>query len=151
MRKLIVVIVVPWTCAVGGVMSVADVSVADFPRLTGETGDSSRIMRAVDAAGRGGVVWFPRGEYEVDSMLVVSNQSSLLMHKSAHLKAVREMPFVLEYSGCVSYSPDAYDHNLFIKGGDIDGNGLAGADKKGLYDKLKSGSKSGGEAKKLAD
>ena len=126
MRKLIAVVVVPWTCAVGGVMSVADVSVADFPRLAGETGDSSRIMRAVDAAGRGGVVWFPRGEYEVDSMLVVSNQSSLLIHKSAHLKAVREMPFVLEYSGCVSYSPDAYDHNLFIKGGDIDGSGLAG-------------------------
>ena len=54
MRKLIVVIVVPWTCAFGGVMSVADVSVADFPRLAGETGDSVRIMRAVDAAGRGG-------------------------------------------------------------------------------------------------
>ena len=54
MRKLIVVIVVPWTCAFGGVMSMADVSVADFPRLAGETGDSVRIMRAVDAAGRGG-------------------------------------------------------------------------------------------------
>jgi hypothetical protein len=70
----------------------ADVSVADFPRLAGEAGDSARIMRAVEAAGKGGVVWFPRGEYEIDAMLVVSNSASLLLHKSAHLKAVRETP-----------------------------------------------------------
>ena len=55
----------------------------DFPRLGGETGDSLRIMRAVNAAGKGGVVWFPRGEYDIDSMLVVTNSSSLLLHKSA--------------------------------------------------------------------
>ena len=103
-----------------------DASVADFPRLAGETGDSARIMRAVDAAGRGGIVWFPRGEYEIDAMLAVTNQSSLLMHKSAHLMAVREMPFVLTYSGGVSNSSNAIDRNLFIKGGDIDGNGFAG-------------------------
>ena len=53
-----------------------------------EAGDSARIMRVVDAAGRGCVVWFPRGECEIASMLVVSNQSSLLMHKSARLKTV---------------------------------------------------------------
>lgn len=99
----------------------ADVSVGDFPRLAGETGDSMRIIRAVNAVGKGGVVWFPRGEYNIDSMLVVTNSSSLLLHKSAHLKAVREMPFVLKYEG---RTPG--DHNLFIKGGDIDGNGLAG-------------------------
>ena len=34
--------------AVAGADS-ADVSVADFPRLAGEAGDSARIMRAVDA------------------------------------------------------------------------------------------------------
>lgn len=108
----------------------ADVSVADFPRLAGECGDSARIMRAIEKAGGGGVVWFPRGEYEIDSMLVVSNRSSLLMHKSAHLKAVREMPFVLKYFGRLlerhkDNSPRIIDHNLFIKGGDIDGMGLA--------------------------
>ena len=32
----------------------ADVSVADFPRLAGESGDSARIMRAVEAAGGAG-------------------------------------------------------------------------------------------------
>ena len=116
--------------AVAGAGS-ADVSVADFPRLPGETGDSARIMRAVDAAGKGGVAWFPRGEYEIDAMLVVSNSASLLLHKSAHLKAVREMPFVLEYFGRLMEAGNAdssgvVDHNLFIKGGDIDGAGLAG-------------------------
>lgn len=116
--------------AVAGAGS-ADVSVADFPRLPGETGDSARIMRAVDAAGKGGVAWFPHGEYEIDAMLVVSNSASLLLHKSAHLKAVREMPFVLEYFGRLMEAGNAdssgvVDHNLFIKGGDIDGAGLAG-------------------------
>jgi len=105
-----------------------DADVADFPRLAGETGDSARIMRAVEAAGKGGVVWFPRGEYAIDAMLMVSNQTSLLLHKSAKLKAVKEMPFVLRYFGR-TLEPGVFfgavDHNLFIKGGDIDGNGLA--------------------------
>ncbi len=107
-----------------------DASVGDFPRLDGETGDSARIMRAVEAAGRGGVVWFPRGEYEIDEMLVVSNSASLLLHKSAHLKAVCEIPFVLMYFGRMMEagngdSTGIVDHNLFIRGGDIDGRGLA--------------------------
>lgn len=109
---------------------VYDANVADFARQGGETGDSARITRAIEAAGRGGVVWFPRGEYEIDSMLVVSNQSSLLMHKSARLKAVKEMPFVVKYFGRTmeagkGMSTGVEDHNLFIKGGDIDGAGLA--------------------------
>lgn len=108
-----------------------DSDVGDFPRLAGEQGDSARIMRAVESAGSGGVVWLPRGEYEIDAMLVVSNSASLLMHKSAHLKAVREMPFVLKYFGRLMEagngdSSGIVDHNLFIKGGNIDGNGLAG-------------------------
>ena len=103
-----------------------DVDVADFPRQAGEAGDSARILRAVEAAGKGGVVWFPRGEYAIDAMLVVSNQCSLWLHKSAHLKAVKEMPFVLRYFGRMMDGSDPYsDHNLFIRGGDFDGNGLA--------------------------
>lgn len=108
-----------------------DASVAAFPRLPGESGDSLRIMRAVKHAERGGILWFPRGDYEIDSMIVVSNQVSFLMHKSARLKAVAKMPFVLKYFGGmmengVGYTVVPDDHNLFIKGGDIDGNGLAG-------------------------
>ena len=64
-----------------------DASVGDFPRRPGENGDSARIMRAVAAAGKGGVVWFPRGEYEIDEMLVVSNKTSLLLHKSSNTSA----------------------------------------------------------------
>ena len=106
-----------------------DADVSDFPRRAGETGDSARILRAVEAAGEGGVVWLPRGEYEVDAMLVVSNQCSLQLHKSAHLKAVREMPYVLKYFGRQlensGHVGGCADHNLFIRGGDIDGMGLA--------------------------
>ena len=104
-------------CALGG--SVWDTSVVDFPRLAGEAGDSARIMRAVGAAGKGGVVWFPRGEYEIDAMLVVSNSASLLLHKSAHLKAISPMPFVLKYFGRLMEAGNAdssgvVDHNLFM-------------------------------------
>ena len=115
----------------GGVTAFAgsdifDVSVGDFPRQAGETGDSARIMRAITAAGKGGVVWFPRGEYAIDEMLIVSNQTSLLLHKSASLKAVREMPYVMRYFGGQLEKGVLADHNLFIKGGQFDGNGLAG-------------------------
>lgn len=112
--------------AVWGGSDIYDVSVGDFPRQAGETGDSARIMRAVTAAGKGGVVWFPRGEYAIDEMLVVSNQTSLLLHKSASLKAVREMPYVMRYFGGQLEKGVLADHNLFIKGGQFDGNGLAG-------------------------
>jgi len=105
----------------------ADVS--DFPRLPGEAGDSARIIRAVAAAGRGGVVWFPKGEYEIDAQLVVSNQCSLWLHKSARLKAVKEMPYLLVYYGRElendGYVGGVADHNLFLKGGEFDGCGLA--------------------------
>ena len=103
-----------------------DADVADFPRQAGETGDSARILRAVEAAGKGGVVWFPKGEYEIDAMLVVSNRCSLLLHKSAHLKAVKEMPFVMRYFGRMMEKGARRDYNMFIRGGEFDGNGLAG-------------------------
>ena len=65
-----------------------DRSVAEYPRLDTESSDEGRIMRAVrDCAG--GVLFFPRGVYEIAEMLVVDNCCSVLMHKSAVLKAVR--------------------------------------------------------------
>jgi len=116
------------TASAGG--AGCDANVGDFPRQTGEKGDSARILRAVEAAGKGGVVWFPKGEYAIDAMLVVSNQCSFWLHKSAHLKAVRPMPFVLKYFGRQLENNGNVggfaDHNLFLKGGDIDGAGLAG-------------------------
>ena len=114
----------------GAAMGPWDADVSDFPRQPGEAGDSARIQRAVAAAGKGGVVWFPRGEYAIDSMLVVSNAVSLLLHKSAVLRAVKEMPFVMRYFGRQMEANPLQrahaDHNLFIRGGEFDGNGLAG-------------------------
>jgi hypothetical protein len=72
-----------------------DKSIADYPRLENENSDDKRIMRAVaDCAG--GVLFFPRGLYIIADMLVVDNCCSFLLHKSAVLKAVRKMPFVLK-------------------------------------------------------
>lgn len=74
--------------------NVYDINVNDYPRHRGETGDSERIMRAA-ADCTGGVLFFPGGIYEIDRVLEIRNCCSLLMHKSAVLKAVREMPYVL--------------------------------------------------------
>lgn len=121
-----------------GCCGVYDSNVNDYPRLPGETGDSARIMRAVNDC-ESGVLYFPKGIYEIDEMLEIRNCCSLLLHKSAVLKAVREMPFVLWYDAAASYpdlvecnghlvpsgDPDAEDWNLFICGGYFDGAGLA--------------------------
>lgn len=115
-----------------------DVNLKDYPRLAGETSDDARIMRAVEAC-EGGVLYIPKGVYEIAKMLRITNCCSLLMHKSAVLKAVQEMPFVLLYDAAKSYPDvvecdghltpsddyDAEDWNLFINGGYIDGAGLA--------------------------
>lgn len=105
-----------------------DADMRDFARLLGETDDSARILRAVASAGRGGVVWFPRGEYRIARPLVVANGVSLSLHKSARLVATAAMDYVLDYSGGVmdvgGGRPGA-DHNLFVRGGEIDGKGQA--------------------------
>ncbi|MBR0145214.1 MAG: hypothetical protein IJM25_00950 [Eubacterium sp.] len=115
-----------------------DISLDAFPRLAGEESDDARIGRAVAACERG-VLYIPKGVYRICSMLEIRNCCSLLMHKSAVLKADAEMPFVLFYDAEASYpdivekdghivpseDPDAEDWNLFVTGGVIDGAGLA--------------------------
>lgn len=119
--------------------NVWDINVSDYPRLAGETSDDRRIMRAVKGC-TGGVLYFPKGIYEIADMITVDNCVSLLLHKSAVLKAVKEMPFVLKIDAASSYpgikeedghivpsgDPDSEDWNLFFEGGVIDGAGLAG-------------------------
>ena len=63
--RLAVFMVVGLAAAATCFGNVWDVSVGEFARATAETGDSARIQRAIAAAGEGGVVWFPRGEYEI--------------------------------------------------------------------------------------
>ena len=110
-----------------------DLTLSAFPRFTGETDDAPRIRRAIDAC-PGGVLYIPRGIYDIASPLEIGNFCSLLMHKSACLRAVAEMEFLLTYDGgpqyqdLIVYDEDGEyfdDLNLFIKGGDLDGRGLA--------------------------
>ena len=115
-----------------------DRTMASYPRLPGEQSDDPRIARALrDCAG--GVLYFPKGRYEIAKEILVDRCCSLLLHKSAVLKAVRRMPFVLKIDAALSYpdvreqdghlvpsgDPDAEDWNLFLTGGVVDGAGLA--------------------------
>ena len=115
------------------VASLADARLSDFPRLAGETDDAPRFRRAIDAAANG-ILEVPKGEYEIASPLVITNRCSLDMHPAAHLVATKEMDFVVtwtaagDYVSLTLFESDGriYDNlGLFIRGGDIDGNGLA--------------------------
>ena len=110
-----------------------DNHLSDFPRLGGETDDSQRIQRAIDATANG-ILCIPRGTYEIASPLFIKNRCSLDMHPAAKLVAVKEMDFVLTYDGNSNFvaltvfdeAGEIYDNlGLFIRGGDIDGKGKA--------------------------
>lgn len=103
-------------------------SVEAFPRESGETDDTERIRRAVKAS-TSGVVCFPAGVYYVSEPIEVLNQCSLQLHKNAIVRAVKPMPFVFKVNNWKrrpTDPDDQADFNLFITGGRIDGNGLAG-------------------------
>lgn len=113
-----------------------DVTAADFPRRAGEADDTGRLQRAVDATGAGRVLYLPRGVYEVSKTLMVTNAASLLLHKSATVRAVAKMAHVIHIDmqagtmwrcwGAKALPPgEVYDQGLFFRGGHIDGNGLA--------------------------
>lgn len=110
-----------------------DRNLLDFPKFEGEKDDSPRFARAI-AACENGVLYVPKGVYDIASPIKISNFCSLEMHPAAVLKAVKEMDFVLTYDGgeffkyLVIPGKDGgiFDNlNLFIRGGDIDGAGLA--------------------------
>ena len=110
-----------------------DANLADFPRFAGETDDAPRFLRAV-AAAPNGVLRVPKGEYDIASPIRITNRCSLSMHPAAHLVARTKMNYVIFWDGSADYHAlsvynadgSIYDNlNLFIKGGDIDGNGLA--------------------------
>lgn len=111
-------------------MNCFDFSLADFPRKASDEGDSERIERALECAAHG-ILYIPAGVYEITKTVAVKNLSSLLLHKSAILRAVREMDFILVYNAELQHNkelrtPDMpEDYNLFIRGGQFDGNGLA--------------------------
>ena len=110
-----------------------DVSAADFPRMAGETDDTARLQRAVNATGAEKVLYLPRGVYEISKTIMVTNCTSLLLHKSATVRAVAKMDHLLHVNmraGSMwrwgGLKPgETYDQGLFLKGGHLDGNGLA--------------------------
>ena len=108
----------------------ADHALDEFPRLDGECDDTARLQRAVDAT-PSGVLRIPAGVYLVSSTVMVTNLCSLEMNKSAILRAVKEIPFVLHVDISImreSLPPRddrRRDYGLFLSGGRIDGNGLA--------------------------
>lgn len=114
---------------------VYDVSLRDFPRLADETDDTSRLQRAVDATGDGGVLFLPKGEYSVSRPIVVTNGTSLLLHKSATVRAVAKMACLFDinmmhtgaraWGGSSHYEGHPHDQGMFFAGGHLDGNGLA--------------------------
>ncbi len=108
-------------------------TLANFPRLAGETDDTARLQRAVDATGSGGVLYLPRGIYEISKTVYVTNCASLLLHKSATVRAVAKMEHLLHidmsagtmWRWGASRPDEVYDQGLFLRGGHLDGNGLA--------------------------
>ena len=105
----------------------------DFLRFKGENSDSPRIQRAIDAT-EDGVLCIPKGDYIITETLHITNRCSLDMHPAARLIAVRPMDYVLEYASDMEYRAvslfnadgSVYDNlGLFIRGGDIEGSGLA--------------------------
>lgn len=114
-------------------MQYSDISLNDFQRINGEKSDSPRIARAVSAA-KNKIVFIPPGIYELTEPIEISNHVSLLMHKSACLKVCKKMDYAVKYDGGAEYSDLIVRHkngnefddlNIFIKGGEIDGNGMA--------------------------
>ena len=110
-----------------------DNHLSGFPRLNGEIDDAGRIQRAIYATADG-ILYIPKGTYEIRSPLFIKNHCSLHMHPAAKLVAMEEMDFVLTYDGNSNFlaltvyddKGEIYDNlGLFIRGGDIDGNGKA--------------------------
>lgn len=116
----------------GGVSAVSGrrCSLDSFPAMENEADDTARIQRAIDA-NPSGVLFVPAGVYKVSSTLKVFNLCSIDMDKSAILRAVKEIPYVLhvavyhEFNKLTKESDRRQDYNMFVRGGKIDGDGLA--------------------------
>ena len=110
-----------------------DTILTDFPIMSQDKSDSERIQRAIDAT-ENGILCIPKGDYSIKTPLLITNRCSLYMHPAARLIADEKMDFVITYNAKGDYhnltlfndDGSVYDNlGLFIKGGDIDGNGKA--------------------------
>ena len=115
-----------------GAFAVSDHSVAEFPRLEGETDDAPRFQRAVDACYGGGVLSVPSGDYELARTVFVTNLCSVEMSAGAYVKAVAEMDWMIKIDQMWQYKPNtapkgvnAERYNLRYIGGTLDADGKA--------------------------
>lgn len=101
-----------------------DHSLDEFPRLAGEVDDTARFQRAVNAT-PAGVLMVPRGEYRISSPIRALNRCSFDLNKNAILRAVKPMACVLLIDGRRGSGVRPHDYNVFLRGGVVDGDGLA--------------------------
>ena len=101
-----------------------DHSLDEFPRLAGEVDDTARFQRAVNAT-PAGVLTVPRGEYRISSPIRALNRCSFDLNKNAILRAVKPMACVLLIDGRRGSGVRPHDYNVFLRGGVVDGDGLA--------------------------
>ena len=102
---------------------------SDFPVRPGEDDDSARIQRAVDATSSG-VLRIPGGLYRISETIWITNRCSIEMHKTAVLRAVKPMDYVIhvDHTKAKKLPKGDFrcdDYNLFVVGGKVDGDGLA--------------------------
>ena len=100
-----------------------DHSLDEFPILPGETDDTARIQRAINAT-PAGTLTVPRGIYRISSTLRVTNRCSFDLNKNAVLKAIKPMKVVMRIDSRANWY-GKHDYNVFFRGGVIDGDGLA--------------------------
>ena len=81
---------------VASALAATDHVLTDFPRLAGETDDTPRFQRAVDACYGGGLLTVPSGDYEFASTLYVTNLCSVQLSPAAVIRAVRPMKWMVE-------------------------------------------------------
>ena len=100
----IVVLSVTALCAFAA-LAVSDHSIAEFPRLAGETDDAPRFQRAVDACYGGGVLTVPSGDYVLAQTVFVTNLCSIEMSAGAYVKAVAEIDWMFKINQMWQYNP----------------------------------------------
>ena len=100
-------------------------TLADYPRLSGETDDSPRILRAINDA-PGGQIFIPTDHYYLAQPIIITNRCSVEIQELAVLEAVREMDFVIVWDGKREDvgTRVGQSRNCFIKGGTIDAKGF---------------------------
>lgn len=117
---------------VASALAATDHVLTEFPRLAGETDDTPRFQRAVDACYGGGLLTVPSGDYEFASTLYVTNLCSVQLSPAAVIRAVKPMKWMVEIDCTWEYQKkkapkDVYSRNFNLSwsGGILDGCGLA--------------------------